>query len=83
MKKLLPVGTIVQMKKENSVLMMILGFYPQNQQQIYDYVAVIYPQGIVNDEAFFLINHDEIKKVVFMGYTDETTNKFLKRTLFE
>lgn len=71
--KLLAIGTIVKLKRLEAFRMMILGYYPidEDTQQMYEYLAVIYPQGILNDESLFLIHSSDIEEIIFQGYSDE------------
>lgn len=71
--KLLAIGTIVKLKRLEVVYMMILGYYPIDEdiQQMYEYLAVIYPQGILNDQSLFLIHSSDIEEIIFYGYSDE------------
>lgn len=70
---LLAIGTIVKLKNIDAVDMMILGYYPidKDMNEMYEYLAVIYPQGILNENSFFLLNSTDIAEVVYQGYADE------------
>lgn len=41
-----------------------------NPPKFFDYGGSLYPQGIVGDQIMYF-NHEDIKKVVFTGYTDD------------
>lgn len=71
--KLLPIGTIVKLKQPDTICMMIIGYYPIDEEagQMYEYLTVLYPQGILSKESLFLMDLSEIKEVVFRGYADE------------
>ena len=38
--------------------------------EIYDYVACLYPEGNISDEYTYLFNHSDISEVVFKGYVN-------------
>lgn len=82
MDELLPIGTIIKTKDRDIVLFMLIGYYPQIQEneKIFDYLAVLYPYGIDNDESFYTINSEQITEVVYAGYTDEESEE-LRRYL--
>jgi len=78
MKELLPLGSIVLLENGEKKIMI----YGRRQlavknQQIYDYVACLYPEGNINDEYTFLFNHSDIKEVIFKGYSDGDEEKFV------
>ena len=75
---LLPIGSVVTIRF-NQNRFMIIGHKMKNDNdnKIYDYLAVYYPLGLhtINELSFF--NRNIIKKVHFFGYTDEEGNKYL------
>jgi hypothetical protein len=78
MEPLLPLGSIVVLENGQKKIMI----YGRKQravknQQTYDYVACLYPEGNINDEHTYLFNHADIKEVVHEGYRDEDEEKFL------
>ena len=73
MEKYLPLGTIVLLKNGKKKIM-ITGFAataPETKGKLYDYIACLYPEGIVNTKKSMLFNHEQIDKVYHMGYVDE------------
>ncbi len=64
MNELLPIGTIFKVKESDIVLFMLIGYYPrlQESENVFDYLAVLYPYGIDGDESFYTINSDQIEE---------------------
>ena len=74
MKTLLPVGSIVRLKKAVRKAA-IIGFMQKvssgdgsEKQDVYDYLAVPYPEGFLGKGSLFLFNEDNIEEVCFKGY---------------
>lgn len=72
MKDFLPLGTIVTLKG-GSKRVMIVGRLQQetNQQTIYDYSAVCWPEGMVDSKQIYLFNHEDLAMIWFIGYQDQ------------
>ena len=66
-RRLLPVGSVVLLKEAEKELM-IIGILPVNKEKRYDYLAVVYPEGYINDKYIFLFDHDDIKEIKYLGY---------------
>ena len=78
--KFLPVGTVVLLKGGQKELMIISycivpsgEAYDKNGRvdvtdTMFDYGACVYPEGLVTRDQLFGFNHEQIEKVVFMGY---------------
>jgi len=43
-----------------------------------DYLAVPYPEGLINEILRFAFNHQDIEETVFTGYESETRQVFLQ-----
>lgn len=72
--KFLPIGSIVNVKKYNSKLM-VIGYYSleyQDSLQIYDYVGCNYPEGLLIKNNLISFNHEDIIKCDFVGYQDDS-----------
>jgi len=70
--KYLPLGSIVVVKGNLKKLMIIArGVMAGSGEngRLLDYGAVMYPEGLV-DENMLFFNHKDIYKVVFEGYSD-------------
>ncbi len=79
MKKLLPIGTVVLLK-EGKKRLMITGFYVkmQGQNDYYDYCGCMYPEGFIESDKSFMFNNDQIKKICYMGLSDQEDKDFKK-----
>lgn len=76
--KYLPLGTVCLLK-EATKKVMIIGFAARGKEtgaQVYDYVACMYPEGMLNSEQNLLFNHDQIKDIYYMGYASSEDNEF-------
>ena len=67
--KYYPIGTVVILKGGNRPIMI----YGRQQLQegsnlIWDYVACLYPEGNLSDDYNIFFQHEEIEKVLHMGY---------------
>lgn len=69
---LLPIGSVVLLKGGEKRLM-VCGRIQANMEtnEIYDYSACYYPEGIVDPSNMFFFNHDAIERVFFLGFQDE------------
>lgn len=72
MNNLLPIGSIVLLKDGQKKVMI----YGRKQIQtgtniIWDYISCLYPEGNIDEEHCYLFNHEDIEKIIFLGYQDE------------
>lgn len=82
MEKYLPIGSVVLLKNATKKIMI----YGRKQihaasGKSYDYVACLYPEGNISDEYTYLFNHEDIQKVFFTGFVDETETYYNKELL--
>lgn len=77
MENLLPVGSIVLLKESDKRLM-IYGIFQreENDDKIYDYIGVPYPEGFIDIETCFLFNEELIDQILFLGYIDSEFQLF-------
>lgn len=80
MKEYLPIGSIVILNEGKKKLMI----YGRKQTEIktnieYDYVSCLYPEGNINQDYMFLFNNEDIKEVVFRGYSNSEDEEFLDK----
>jgi hypothetical protein len=66
---LLPIGTVVKVKDFKKLLMI----YGRNQIQtktnnLFDYIAVPYPEGNISEQFNVFINRNRIEEVVYQGF---------------
>lgn len=74
-KGLLPIGSVVLLKDAEKELM-IIGLLPVNEDTRYDYLAVVHPEGYINDQYVFAFNHDDIKEIKYLGYMNSSYQLF-------
>lgn len=67
----LPIGTVVSVDKPEQAKRMIIGYFPQKEQCIYDYLAVAYPIGMFFDNTVCCLNSEQITAIDKKGYQDE------------
>lgn len=74
--KYLPIGTVVMLKGATKKIM-IMGYCPieKEKNEMYDYSACLYPEGLVDSSKILLFNHDKIEQVYFVGNSDEEYQK--------
>ena len=79
-KELLPIGSVVLMNGGTKKLM-IYGVKQTDQEdnQLYDYIGVVYPEGNMGEGTQFLFNHEDINKIVFYGYSDVEREEFIEK----
>ena len=72
MKNILPIGSVVKLKQESEVMIMISGYYPITEGgELYDYFGVIYPCGILSEQSIFMLREEDIENVLFQGFQDD------------
>lgn len=69
--KVWPIGTIVKMKEPEGAKRMIIGYFPNEGSEIYDYITVSFPGGLLWGNEVIYINSDRIDSVDQMGYEDK------------
>lgn len=73
--KYLPIGTIVLLKDDISMYM-VLGYLNKDvNNKISDYISVPFPYGFLSTLAIKTFNHSDIEKEVFKGYKNEQFQK--------
>ncbi len=78
--KFLPIGTVVLLEGGTRKAM-ITGFCSvstEDKTKIYDYTGCIYPEGYLDFNQICLFNHEQIKQVFHLGYTDDEEKQFKK-----
>lgn len=71
MKDLLPIGSIVVLKKGTKKLM-IIGRLQQNvkTRKLYDYAGCLWPEGYMGKEHNYVFNNDDIDCLYYLGMQD-------------
>ncbi len=81
-KNLLPIGSVVLLKGGEKRVMICGRIQTRSgDENIYDYSACYYPEGIVGSDSMFFFNHDGIDKVFFMGFQDVEEMNFHEQVL--
>lgn len=78
----LPVGSVVIIKGNIRKMMVIArGVMTkiEGQMLFFDYGAVLYPDGLINDKIIYF-NHQDIHSVVFKGFEDDD-EKLMKENI--
>lgn len=78
LEKYLPIGTVCLLKNAKKRVM-IVGFCGTSEEvnnEVYDYVGCVYPEGFISKDVNLLFNHDQIEKIYFLGYFCEEEYKF-------
>lgn len=67
--KYLPIGTVVTLKNGNKKLV-ISGYKSsfKDKSEIFDYMGILYPEGLGSTDNIYLFNHEDIDLVNYMGY---------------
>lgn len=95
--KYLPIGTVVKLIGGEAVLMItgyciepkgkimgIKGEIENKKGTYFDYCGCAYPAGIISTDMNVVFNHENIEKVLFMGFETELQQKysdFLKKEM--
>ena len=79
MKDLLPIGSVVLLKDATKKLV-IIGVLQVNAEQnkMYDYLAVPYPEGSLGSDNNYLFNQGDINDIIFRGYTNPERDIFIE-----
>ena len=91
MKDLLPIGSVVLLQKATKSLMIVGTMQIDDEGKLYDYISCPFPEGYINEETFFLFNHEDIAEVHFVGcinaesqtYNQSIRNEEFRRFLEE
>ncbi len=72
-----PIGTVLFLKDFYKPVM-IIGFFSTKleDENIYDYVACVYPEGLNELSTLFYFNEEDIKMVAYSGYISEEEKNF-------
>ena len=85
--KFLPIGSVVILKKGKKPIM-IIGYKMSSvnnnyimkgtdviSDKIFDYCAVLYPEGLIDSQNFILFDHNSIEKIIFKGFISDDSEK--------
>ena len=76
---LIPIGSIVSLYKNNTKLM-IVGYLQKTKEddKVWDYAAVIYPNGFVSPNRMIVFDHIQVERTYYVGYMNLENIEFLK-----
>lgn len=78
MKDLLPIGSVVLLKEATKSLMIIGTTQIDDENNQYDYVACMFPEGYIDEETFFLFNHEDILQIEFVGCINAESQAYVQ-----
>ncbi len=76
----LPIGSIVKLTATGNKKYLIFRLSanePKGRDQVFDYMAVDYPEGTLVDETTIYFNHNEISEIVHIGYVDDDYKDYI------
>ena len=69
---MLPIGSIIRTEGAERKLMVIGRVVTtEENDMIYDYVGVPYPEGINDSDKLYFFNRDQIEELLFIGFQDQ------------
>ena len=76
-KKYLSIGSVVMLKGAEKAVM-IIGFCVKanSEEKVYDYLGCLYPEGCIAVDKNLFFNHDQIDKILYLGYTNMEDKEF-------
>ena len=81
-KNMLPIGSIVRTEGAQRKLMVIGRVVTTEENDtIFDYVGVPYPEGINDTDKMYFFNRDQIEELLFIGFQDQEAILFQSEVL--
>ncbi len=81
-KNMLPIGSVVRTEGAVRKLMVIGRIVTTEEEDaIYDYVGVPYPEGVSGSDRMFFFNRDQIEELYFVGFQDPEALEFQAEVL--
>ncbi len=79
--ELLPIGSIVLLKDGEKRLMIsgIMQTDTGSNQENYDYLGILYPEGHIGEGFQYLFNHEDINEIIFRGFEDSERVEFFEK----
>lgn len=77
MKKYLPLGSVVTLKKAEKKLM-IIGRSQICNDEKYDYSGCLFPEGYLGKDKLYVFNNDDIKDLYYIGMQNDEEFTFRK-----
>lgn len=75
---LLPIGSIVRIDKAPQQQLQIagLGQVKSSNREVYDYSAVLFPQGYYDGSHMIMLNNEDIVQIDAYGYIDDESIEY-------
>lgn len=75
MQEILPIGSVVLLKKALKKIV-VIGLFPTQtthtvEEVTYDYMGLPYPEGYMGENTVLFFDKDQIQEIVFRGYDDD------------
>lgn len=81
-KNMLPIGSIVRTEGAQRKLMVIGRVVTTEENDtIFDYVGIPYPEGINDTDKMYFFNRDQIEELLFIGFQDHEALLFQSEVL--
>lgn len=78
--RLLPIGSVITLTDAEKKLMVIgTEVEREDDENIYDYVGVPFPEGYIDSEIMFLFMHDDIESTDFVGFINSEVQAYRSR----
>lgn len=76
--RFLPIGSIVMLKggSKEAMITSYCVISKEKGNTLYEYGGCTYPEGILDASVTLVFNHDQIDKIVFMGYETEDQKRY-------
>ena len=76
-KNMLPIGSVVRTEGAVRKLMVIGRIVTTEEEDaVYDYVGVPYPEGVSGSDQMYFFNRDQIEELFFIGFQDSEALEF-------
>lgn len=80
--EVLPLGSVVTLQKGTKKVMIIGRIQVESEtQKLYDYSAVLYPEGMLDPSSLYLFQHEDIDKIYHVGM--QNSDEFAFRSFME
>ena len=81
-KNMLPIGSVVRTEGAVRKLMVIGRIVTTEEEDaVYDYVGVPYPEGVSGSDQMYFFNRDQIEELFFIGFQDSEALEFQSEVL--
>lgn len=77
-KEFLPIGSVCLLKGAKKKVM-ITGFCVKGNEtgeRVFDYLACVYPEGVISSDQNLLFDHEQIDQIFFKGFVNEEEVSF-------